>query len=131
MASLSQCEIDSMTSAVEAMYDHTLDIYRSAAATTDTYGGHGTQSAAALTHAGIPCEIYPGVAHVVDVPDEGQLVGTQLYTITVPLGTDVQKGDIVLITSFNNLKLRVNVVFVPESQAVELKFIADEEVLNG
>lgn len=131
MTSLSQCEIDSMQGAVKAMYDHTLDIYRSSAASTDVYGGHGTQSAPALTHEGIPCEIYPGVAHVTDVPDVGQLVDTQLFTITVPLDTDVQKNDLVVITSFNNLRLRVSAVFVPESQAVELRFVATEEVLNG
>lgn len=131
MTSLSQCEIDAMQTAVEGMYDNTLDIYRSASGSTDAYGGHGSASAPTLQYSDIPCEIYPGTAHVVDMPDIGLMADTQMFTITVPLGTDVQKDDIVVITSAGNLRLRVNVVLTPESQAVELRFIADEEVLNG
>lgn len=130
MTALSQCEIDSMGSALQGMYDHLLDIYRGTSGTTDVYGGR-SNGTPALKYSGIPCEIYPGVAHVVDMLDQGMLVDTQLYTITVPLGTDVQKDDEVIITSYNNLKLRVSVVFVPESQAVEMRFVADKEVLNG
>jgi len=131
MPALSECELEAMQAETQTFYDHKLDIYRdSPASTIDDYGGYGGGTPTKV-HSDIPCEIYPGIAHVVDMLDQGQLVDTQLYTITVALGTDVQKNDEVVITTYNNLRLQVNVVFTPESQAIEMRFVADAEVLHG
>lgn len=132
MPLLADCELEAMQAEVISFYDHMLDIYRPAAATTDDYGGHdeGAMSSTPV-HTDIPCEISSGVAHTVDVENMGQMVSTQEYTISVPLGTDVRKNDEVVITSADDLRLRVTVVFLPESQATEIRFIADEEILGG
>src|SRR5262245_26169107 len=119
-------ELADLEAAVGAMYDHTLNIYREGPLATDAYGGR-EDDVPTLRYTNIPCEIQPGAAHVVDVADVGQLVDTQLYTITVGLSTDVLKGDLVEITSFHNLKLKVNVVYEPESYAMEKRFSADKE----
>ena len=124
------CELEAIRTAISGGYDQTLDIYRRSAEVADNYGGYEGGDFA-LLHSGIPCEIYPGIAHVVDMLDQGQLVDTQLYTISVSPGTDVLKGDQVVITSWNDLKLSVNVVFQPESNQLELRFVADEEILSG
>lgn len=120
-------ELEGLRSEVESFFDQVLDIYRPASASSDAYGGYG-EGAFSLVQANVPCEIYPGIAHVVDLLDQGQLVDTQLYTITVAVGTDIQKGDQVVV---GDLRLSVNVVFWPESQAMQLRFVADKEILSG
>lgn len=126
---LPENEIADLRMEVESAFDHLLDIYRDPEATPDDYGGYGSENSRAKVCSEVPCEIYPGIAHVVDMLDQGQLVDTQLYTITVPVGTDVLKGDVVVITSWNDLNLQVNVVFEPESLELEKRFVADKEIL--
>lgn len=130
MSVFSASEIADLRSEIQMMFDHTLDVYRGTAATSDPYGGYD-EGEPVLTHSGIPCEIYPGMTHIVDMLDQGQLVSTQLYTVTVAVGTDIRKNDIVVITSWNDLKLRVNAVFEPESLELEMRFVGDKEVLSG
>lgn len=129
MTAFTSDELDLMRADVQEMYDQTLDIYR-ATSSDDTYGGSGLGTPA-LVYSGIPCDIYSGASHIVDMPDEGQLVNTQLYNVSVPHGTDVQKDDQVVISSWGNLKLRVTVVMEPESAELEVRFIANKEVLSG
>lgn len=118
-----------MRSELESFFDQRLSTFRGSANDDDSYGGREAGSAVAnLTD--VPCEVYPGAAHVVDLPDIGQLVNDQTFTVTVAVGTDILKGDKLVITSQGNLTLRVNVVLQPESQQLQMHIIADREVLN-
>jgi hypothetical protein len=130
MPSLTAAELTSMRTEVVSFFDQLLDVYRGTAPADDAYGGR--EGGTPTLHAqNIKCEVYPGAAHIVDMPDEAQLVNTQMYTVTVPVGTDIQKGDQVVITTAGNLKLNVTVILDPQSQELQMQFLADKEVLNG
>lgn len=123
---LSPAEIESLSGEVKKLFDKTLDVWRGSVNADDAYGGRGGGTPVE-TYTGIPCEVYPGVAHVVDIPDFSQLVSNQGYTITVPLGTDIQKGDLVIV---EDLRLMVRVVLKPESLELQMRFLTDKEALN-
>lgn len=126
---LNSSELTAQRAEVVKLFDQTLDVYRGSAAATDAYGGRG-KGTPARVHQGIACEVYPGVAHVVDVADFSALASTQAYTITLPVGTDIQKDDILEITSQGNLRLAVRVILEPESLELQMRVLADKESLN-
>lgn len=126
---LSSSEIAALRTEATKTFDQTLDVYRGSVAATDAYGGRG-KGTPTLTHSGIACEVYPGVAHVVDVADFSALVSTQAYTVTLPVGTDIQKDDILEITSQGNLRLAVRVILEPESLELQMRVLADKESRN-
>jgi hypothetical protein len=120
-------EIAALQAEVAKTFDQVLDVWRGSAPADDGYGGHGA-GVPALLYSGVACEVYSGVAHVVDMPDFSDLVNTHEYTVSVAVGTDIQKDDIVVLQ--DGSRLRVNVVLEPESLELQMRFFADKETLN-
>lgn len=79
--------------------------------------------------ANVPCDLYPQVQAL--RPTEvigGQLDIRQLWNISLPVGTDVNPGDEITVTTRNpNITAHVQSVLRPETYDVELRVVASLE----
>jgi len=76
---------------------------------------------------GIRCSIESGAGQEQLEVILDRVRGVQIYTVTFPALTDVRVNDKLIITSQNNLELRVQAVMDPESWELERRAIASEE----
>jgi hypothetical protein len=89
--------------------------------TEDAYGGEA--SAPTVIATGVPVMVNAiRVLHVAgDVfvaPTTGMVEEAGRYQVTLPHGTDIQMGDTIVITTLNNLTMRVTALVVSESLSV-------------
>lgn len=94
---------------------------------TDAYGGQASGSEV-LVQESIPCSVQSGVAHEQTVPEISALRNVHVFTIFLPAETDVRVQDNLLITSKDNLKLRVQAVLRPETNELLRPVIATSQL---
>lgn len=113
-----------MRDEAEAWMDDTLDIYR-VTTSEDAYGG--VAQAEALLASAVPCMVQSGVEHVQALPLQGVTVETHLFTITLPAEQDVQMGDVLVLTSKNGERLRVQALLFPLTREIMRQVIASTQ----
>lgn len=87
--------------------------------------GYGGQSEGYLVKGGqdaVPCEVYGGVAQDIRELFTGVVVGEEMFTITVPVGTDVAIGDHIHLTT-RSLHIRATAVIGPESHELQTRVV--------
>lgn len=111
-------ELDALRSEVQTWYTDTCDIYRPTI-TEDAYGGED-ETASTLLYSTVPCflESTPGRDQI--APLIAALREAHIFVVYLPATDDVQIGDDLVITSRDDLRLRVQAVMNPETLDIEL-----------
>jgi hypothetical protein len=100
------------------------DVYR-ITETDDVYGG--VSDTESLVLSGITCEVQSGVALRQEEIIAEKVQAKQIFTVTLPVGTDVHLEDHLVITSRGDLHLMVQAVFAPESWELETRVVGSVE----
>lgn len=118
-------EITLLRQEVNSWLTDVCDLYRETL-TDDSYGGQETVEA--LVQGGIACKVQSGVVHEQTVPEIAALRNVHIFTVTLPATTDVRLQDNLVITSMDNLKVRVQAVLAPETNELGRRVIATTEL---
>lgn len=118
-------ELDLLRSDLETWFTDTCDIYR-VTSTDDVYGGRTRDHGGTPTHAGVPCTIESGAGQDQERLFLGEIREIQLFTVTLPAGTDVEVGDHLVVHSAQTLHVHVRAVMAPETLDVEMRVIATQ-----
>lgn len=117
-------EAAELGAALEEWFDDRCDIYR-LTDSDDPYGG--SDSAEDVVSEGIACFLEPGAAHSQVQPLLAKLQGVQLFLVSLPRNTDVQVNDHLIVTTRNDLHMRVQAVLAPETLEFERQVVASTE----
>jgi hypothetical protein len=101
------------------------DLYRDSHS-DDGYGGQASSSA--LVVAGVLCMVQSGAEHEQSQALEGIMVGMHLFTVTMPAELDIRYRDEIVITSKDDLRLRVQAVLDPETREIMRRVIASTQL---
>lgn len=124
MSGLTAAEVLSMQEENILFFTDLCDIYTASPAADDAYGGTTVVSEAA-TQTGVQCMIESGAAQEQTRAMLAKISGVQIFTITLPAGTEIEVGDHIMVTTQSNMHLRVQAVMAPESYELERKVIAN------
>lgn len=119
---LPEGELQSLRSEVEAWFTDTCDIYTVTSA-EDEFGGEGVATETPKA-SGVRCMIESGAAHEQTRAMIGKIAGVQLFLVSLPQATDIELDDHLVVTTQNNLHMRVQAVMSPESYEMEKRVIA-------
>lgn len=109
-----------------AWFEYTCDIYRTSSS-EDDWGGFDETHGSTPLHAAVPCAVESGAAQEQERMLMGRIQGVQLFTLTLPAGTDIQLDDHVVIhTDRPDLHLQVQARMTPESFETAVRVIAAE-----
>lgn len=123
-STITQEELVELRNETELWFTDLCDIYR-ISLVDDNYGGQ-TETETVLS-SGIKCMLESGTAHEQMRAVYSKLVDVQLFTVTLPAETDIQVTDHIVVTSQNNLHLRVQAVLSPESWEVEKRVVGSQQ----
>jgi hypothetical protein len=118
-------EVTLLRQEVDSWLTDVCDLYRETL-TDDAFGGQGTVEA--LVTSGLACKLQSGVVHEQTVPEIAALRNVHVFTVSLPAETDVRLQDNLVITSKDNLKLRVQAVLSPETNELSRPVIATTEL---
>lgn len=114
-------ELVSLREEVEAWFTDVCQI-QTASKTSDGYGGQTEGLITKVGYEAVPCEVYGGVSHLPQELFSGVVDYKEMFTVTVPVGTDVEIGDHIHFTS-RSLHIKVTVVIGPESHQLESRAV--------
>lgn len=114
-------ELASLRSEVESWFTDVCQIQASVK-TPDAYGGQTEGLITKVGYEAVPCEVYGGVAQDIRELFSGVTITEEMFTITLPVGTDVDVGDHVHLTS-QSLHIRATAVIGPESHELQTRVV--------
>lgn len=117
-------ELNDLRTALASWRPDTADIYRKPASSADAYGGYGNTSAYALLSSGNAVNVDSSPANEQERALEGILGDVHTFYITFANGTDIAVDDKIILTSMNNLELRIRAVIGAESWELERRVAA-------
>ena len=117
-------ELNLLRNSLGSWYPDTVSIYRKPASADDVYGGHGSTSAYVLLREDLPCELDSSPKNDQERTIYGLVGDTHSFFVTLAANTDVSIDDKLVITSRENLVLRVTSVIAPESWEFERRVLS-------
>jgi len=117
-------ELTELRNEVEGWMPDKADIYR-LSSVDDAFGGEIETETEVASGISVSLESGASQEQIQTIADK--LTGLQLFTVTFPALTDVQAGDHAVITTQNNLHLRIQSVMDPESWELEVRTIGSTE----
>lgn len=118
-------EIALLRQEVDSWLVDTCDLYRETHV-EDPYGGH--TDVEALVVSGLACKVQSGIVHEQTVPELAALRNVHVFTVTFSAEMDVRLQDNLVVTSMDNLKLRVQAILAPETNELSRDVIATTEL---
>jgi hypothetical protein len=117
-------ELNDLRTALASWRPDTADIYRKPASSADAYGGYGNTSAYSVLSSGNAVNVDSSPANEQERALEGIIGEVQVFYITFANGVDVAVDDKIILTSMDNIELRVRAVIAPESWELERRVAA-------
>lgn len=118
-------EIALLRQEVDTWLTDLCDLYRETLS-TDAYGGQATSET--LVTEGVACKVQSGVVHEQTVPELAALRNVHVFTVTLPAETDIRLQDNLVVTTMDDLKVRVQAVLAPETNELSRRVIATTEL---
>lgn len=120
--SLTPPELELLQQEAEVWQSDLCDIYRMTS-TDDGFGGIGEEEDVIAT--GVTCMVDPGSAHVQTITMIGFQRPDTLFIVYLPAEQDIIVSDHIVVTTMENLHLRVQAVMAPETDEIERMVIAN------
>lgn len=117
-------ELNDLRGALTSWRPDTASVYRKPSSSADAYGGYGTTSAYSLVSSGNQVNVDSSPSNEQERALEGIIGETQVFYVTFANGADVEVDDKVVLTSMDNIELRVRAVVAPESWELERRVAA-------
>ena len=121
--SLTPSELELLQQEAEVWQSDFCDIYRMTF-TDDEFGGSG-ETAETVIAQGVTCMVDPGSAHVQTITMIGFQRPDTLFIVYLPAEQDIVVSDHIVVTTMEDLHLRVQAVMAPETDEIERMVIAN------
>lgn len=117
-------ELELLRTDLVEWFTDTCDIYR-VVGLDDVYGGRSSDHGIAIA-TDVPCKVESGAGQDQERLLAGQITEIQVFTVRVPVETDVEVDDHIVIKTPENLHLYVRAVMAPETIDIEKRLIATQ-----